>query len=422
MCSELLRIPIQWHGVPIFGVGVLLAIWLIGGGLGMLYSAKKVGWSAETWGYLPGLLLGAAGILLIPSMFPEGLPIRGYGVMVLTGALVAMAMVLYRARQVGISPELIFSLAFVLFICGILGARLFFVIEYWDTRFQYDDWPTTLLEIVKFTEGGLVFYGSIIGGALAYVVLANRWRLPGLALADVIAPSLLAGLAFGRIGCLMNGCCYGGETDRGWAVTFPRDSIPYMEQASLGRMFSFRVGENGQGNAQAVVESVDANSPAVDAGLKPGMTIALINGHAVRNLAEAQQELLVVFASGAPLELETVAGEIFEIPANTPDRSRPVHPTQIYSAINAALLAWLLWSFYPFRRRDGEVIALMVTLYPIARFLLEAIRIDESAVFGTGLSISQNISLAVFVGALALWFYLRRQPPGNATIWFGESA
>lgn len=421
MCSEFFRIPIQWHNVPIFGVGLLLAAWLIGGGLAIVHSARKSGWSAETWGYLPGLALGALGIVLIPRLFPEGLPIRGYGVMVLTGSLVAMGMVLHRARQVGLNPEVIFSLAFVLFICGILGARLFFVIEYWDARFRYDDWSTTLLEIVKFTEGGLVFYGSIIGGALAYVVMVRRMRLPGLALADLIAPSLLAGLAFGRIGCLLNGCCYGGETDKPWAVTFPRDSITYLEQVSVGRMVDLRIGPAGEDDPRPVIESVDENSPASEAGAVAGMKIASINGQAVRNVAEVQQELLVSFASGLPLKLETDAGKVIEIAAHLPSRSRPVHPTQIYSSVNAALLAWVLWSFYPFRRHDGEVVALMLLIYPIARFLLEIIRIDESSVFGTGLSISQNISLVVLVAGIALWVYLCQQPAGKTTFSFGES-
>jgi phosphatidylglycerol:prolipoprotein diacylglycerol transferase len=96
-----------------------------------------------------------------------------------------------------------------------------------------------------------------------------------------------------------------------------------------------------------------------------------------------------------------------------PARSLPVHPTQLYSAIHAGLLAWFLWSWYPFRRRDGEVFALLITIYPISRFLLEIIRIDESAVFGTGLSISQNISLALLASAVGLWIYLLRKPAGN---------
>ena len=122
-----------------------------------------------------------------------------------------------------------------------------------------------------------------------------------------------------------------------------------------------------------------------------------------------------------PVKLEVAGGEVFEISTiDIPTRSRPVHPTQVYSAIHAALLAWVLWSFFAFRRRDGEVIALMLTVYPISRFLLEVIRIDESAVFGTGLSISQNISLVLLVGAIGLWIYLYRQP--NRLAGFGSSS
>jgi len=268
--------------------------------------------------------------------------------MVLMGSLTGLLMATHRARQMNLSPEVIYSLAFGMFLCGILGARLFFVIEYWETRFQFGDWRTTLFEVVKFTEGGLVIYGAFLGATLAFLVFTIRHRLSPLAMSDLIAPSLLAGLAFGRIGCLLNGCCYGGESTQPWAVTFPRESMPYMEQVAKGR-------------------------------------------------------------------LKNAAGEAFDV--SMPEmrgRSLPVHPTQIYSSVHAALLSWVLWSFYPFRRRDGEVTALMLTIYPISRFLLEIIRIDESAVFGTGLSISQNISIVLFVVALGLWVFLRRQEPHRA--------
>jgi phosphatidylglycerol:prolipoprotein diacylglycerol transferase len=414
MCSELFRIPSQYSGVPIFGVGLLLVVWLVGGGLAIFLSGKRTGWSAETWGYLPGFILGAVGIAFAGRLFPEGLPIRGFGVMVLTGSVTAIWLLIRRARQVGISSDVIMSLSFGLFIGGILGARLFYVIEYWDTRFQSNNWSTTLLEIVKFTEGGLVFYGSMIGGGVAYVVLTRKMKLPALALADLIAPSLLVGLAFGRLGCLLNGCCYGGETDKQWAVTFPKESVLYSEQVSFGRMYALRIGSLDNNNPRPIVELVDANSAAAEAGVKPGMKITAINGRQVSHLDEARQELMLAFNSDQTLRLETEAGQTFELPVSRLPRSRPVHPTQIYSSVNAALLAWVLWSFYPVRRRDGEVIALLVLLYPTSRFLLEMIRIDESAVFGTGLSISQNISLILFVSALAFWIYLWNQPREKA--------
>jgi phosphatidylglycerol:prolipoprotein diacylglycerol transferase len=89
-----------------------------------------------------------------------------------------------------------------------------------------------------------------------------------------------------------------------------------------------------------------------------------------------------------------------------------VHPAQLYSAIDAGILAWLLWSYYPLRRRDGEATALLLTIHPVTRFLLEVIRTDEPAVFGTGMSISQNISLLLLAAAGVLWWYLSRQPRG----------
>ena len=88
---------------------------------------------------------------------------------------------------------------------------------------------------------------------------------------------------------------------------------------------------------------------------------------------------------------------------------------QLYSATDAFLLCIFLIAYYPFRRRDGEVAALTLTLHPLSRFLLEIIRTDEGPVFGTGLSISQNISVAIFAGAIVLWIYLARQPRG--TVW-----
>jgi len=289
------------------------------------------------------------------------------------------------------------------------------VIEYWESRFRYNDWQTTLLAVVKFTEGGLVVYGALIGATAAFFVFVMRHRLPALALADLIAPSLAVGLALGRIGCLLNGCCYGGETTRPWAVTFPRGSLTYLEQVAAGRMVGLHLKEQSDGNDSGlVIGAVDADSPATAAGLAAGMQIVAINGRTVENLAQAQELFLVAFRQQRPLRIKTADGKAFRLPAvQPPPRSLPVHPTQLYSAVNAALLAWVLWSFYPFRRRDGEVTALMLTLYPISRFLLEMIRIDESAVFGTGLSISQNISIVLFVVALAMWAFLRRRPAGQ---------
>ncbi|MGI9428523.1 MAG: prolipoprotein diacylglyceryl transferase family protein [Bythopirellula sp.] len=419
MCSELFRIPLDWLNAPVMGgisVAMLIALAIAVGIVKLLAWGRKTNRWADALGYIPGLVIIAAALLLLPR-FVSGIPIRGYGVMVLLGSVTGLLMAVHRARQMNLSAEVIYSLAFGMFICGIIGARLFFVIEYWETRFQYDDWRRTLVEIVKFTEGGLVVYGSFIGATLAFLIFCRRQQLSPFAMSDLIAPSLLAGLALGRIGCLLNGCCYGGESSVPWAVTFPRESPLYFEQAAAGQMLGLRFDPTIAAESPPVIAAVVEDSRADQAGLQAGMTVVGTDSYPITNLRQLQELLVKFDATATLLKFKNDAGQSFSVSLPKPRlRSLPVHPTQVYSAVHAALLAWVLWSFYPFRRRDGEVTALMLTIYPISRFLLEIIRTDESAVFGTGLSISQNISIVLLVLALALWVYLRRQEPYRAVL------
>jgi phosphatidylglycerol---prolipoprotein diacylglyceryl transferase len=95
-----------------------------------------------------------------------------------------------------------------------------------------------------------------------------------------------------------------------------------------------------------------------------------------------------------------------------PARSQPVHPAQLYDTVSMLLLAAALWFYYPLRSHDGEVFALGLVGYSLSRFILEIIRVDEPSQFGTGLSISQLISIVLFAGgiALVLWIEYRRHP------------
>ena len=103
----------------------------------------------EVVGYLPFFLIVAAVIVfLLPGLVeigldgkPLGVPIRGFGVMLMLATVTAVGLAAYRAWQAGLDPEMIYSLAFVMFIAGIVGARLFYIIEYWD-------------QFVHFTTGG----------------------------------------------------------------------------------------------------------------------------------------------------------------------------------------------------------------------------------------------------------------------------
>lgn len=415
MCSDLFRIPIEVSGVPIFGVGVVLSVWLVVGGFATWRSVRSHGWSGETASTFVLLVGVSVAIVLLPRMFPEGLPIRGFGMMVLAGSLAGVALASYRAEQVGISRDVILSLTIWLFVCGIIGARAFYVVEYWEEGFADPNWLVTVGNVLSFPAGGLVIYGALIGGLAAFVWFVRRHRLPALAVADVVAPSIMLGLALGRVGCLLNGCCYGTVSNLPWAVTFPqysaadRFSGPYESQVRLGDMYGFRLAADELGRPRVV--RVDEGTRADEAQVEVGDIVREINGQEVQRLQDAENAIWSSFWGERTLVLVTNAGT-HELPtAAVSPRSLPVHPTQVYSAINAALICWLLWEYYPFRRRDGEVMALMLTIYPISRFLLEMIRTDESAIFGTGLSISQNVSIVILIAMVFGWIILRRLPP-----------
>ena len=122
--------------------------------------------------------------------------------------------------------------------------------------------------------------------------------------------------------------------------------------------------------------------------------------------------------TGSMIVLETADGRSLNV--ELPARSRPVHPSQIYSALNALVLCIFLLAYFPFQQRDGESMAFFMLLYPASRFMLEIIRSDEQGIWGTGMTISQNISLVVLVASVGVWFYVLRRPRG--TVWQGQFA
>lgn len=401
MLSELFRIPIEVGGVPLLGIGLLLGVWLAGFAVLLARHARRQGVDSDFWGLVQPAVIGALILAFTPRFAPQGVPIRGYGVMLLIAIASGVAMAVHRSRRHGISPDTIFALVFWLFIAGIAGARAFFVIEYWDDRFAGLPLATMVWEVLKFTEGGLVVYGSVIGGLIAFVVFVKRHGLPMRGLADILAPCFLVGLAIGRIGCLLNGCCYGGPCDLPWAVTFPVDSPPFMDQLIRGELHG----------AELLLPSREDGGNAVYVHGPTGKAVTAANGVRLNSVDAAAEAFATAYAMRREVTLQLADGSTVELPRATGSRSLPVHPTQVYSTINAALTAWLLWNWFPHRRRDGEVALLLFTLYPIARFLLEMIRTDEASIFGTGLSISQNVSLLVLALAIAAWAWLLRTPP-----------
>jgi phosphatidylglycerol:prolipoprotein diacylglycerol transferase len=253
-----------------------------------------------------------------------GIKVFGYGVMLFLAFVASMNLAAWRARREGQDSEVVYDLSVWVFVGGLVGARLFYVVQYWGDRIH------SLADVFRIWEGGIVLYGSIIGGTAAFFLYRALRPFPLLPLLDVVAPSLALGIALGRIGCFLNGCCYGDLCTLPWGVAFPANSPAWREQFAQG----------------------------------------LIPGGAAWSL--------------------------------------PVHPTQLYSTIDGLVLLLLLSAYYPVRRRDGGVMALLMVAYPVSRFLIEYLRNDER-VFLFGLTISQNISVLLFAAGLAFWYGLARR-------------
>jgi hypothetical protein len=203
----------------------------------------------------------------------------------------------------------------------------------------------------------------------------------------------------------------GGLAHQPAPATSPAGADAIDGEASLGLKFS------GPGNGPPMLTEVTPGSPAARQGLKAGQEVFAVNAIRVRKIDGARQELAEWVRPGVQVHLIVVdkgkrRTTTFAALPITP-RSAPVHPSQVYDAINGLILCGFLLVYAPFRRRDGEVLALMLTLYPITRFLIERIRTDEPPIFGTGMTISQNVSLIVLVSAVALWASILLKPKGT---------
>ena len=418
MRQTLFVIPYELFDVPVFGWGWVLGAVALAATVITGYQIRQHGFNAESRGLISLFAVVAVFVVFVlprlekhpPEQLVSGLPIRGYGSLVLVGVLLGIADARRRASTVGIHPETILSLAFWMFLCGIAGARIFYMVQKFDT-FSPQSLSDAAVQFVSITEGGLVVYGGLIGGLLAVVVFAYRQRLPLLTIGDVIAPSMLLGLAIGRIGCLMNGCCYGGVcTDpQRLTIQFPRfsaftkiESPTYVDQHAQGLLHGVRIVQDKDG--LAVGEIMRLPAEIRQDALEPGDRIVAINGQEVSSIEQAGERLS---QTGPTIALtkenqEVVSWTIPELPS----MSLPVYPTQIYSSINALLLYSCLALYFPFRHHDGAVFAALLTIYPVTRFLLELIRSDEGSVFGTDFTISQNVSLSLLVFVVALWAYV----------------
>lgn len=364
---------------------------------------------------------------------PFGFSIKAYGLMMMLGFFAATWWAMHRAGKVKADPDVILNLGFISLISGIVGARILYVIQYWEKDFALEASP--LWAVIDITKGGLVFYGGFLGAvicSLIYLVWAKHSVRLYL---DILAPSLMLGLAFGRTGCFLNGCCWGAPTERvPWAIQFPYASPGWAEHYHRGlvdvpQQLLIRTGHYP---VPVALDREHLNAPA-DLFSAPQRRIEQAN----EALAKARQdkadkqtiENLQAEADAAKARFEKIKRtyadlyRVYETYGQTPSEvtamashyhSRPVHPTQLYAIVDALLLAGLLHIIFMRRRQQGVVFGLVFIFYGIGRFVEEMIRGDNPRehLFGM-LTISQMISLATFLLAIVYLAVLYKLPAAS---------
>lgn len=327
--------------------------------------------------------------------------------MLLIGVSTAVALAAYRAKRRGLDPDVIYAVAPWAFIGGILGARIFFVVQYRE-KFIADSWRETVGNMLDFTSGGLVVYGSFIGGFIAVSFFLLRQRLPLLRWGDAIVPALFLGVFFGRIGCLMNGCCYGGRCEDYWAALhFPPGSAVYGEQIESGELLGMRV-DSVPGKILEVREA----SLADRAGIRAGSTLEAVR---YAPLAVESAPLDVPREDVLPAVVISVDGRLLRWdPDELPRRALAVQPAQLISSIGALSLCLALCAVPPYAGREGTIMFVGFAGYAVLRFVLELIRVDEAGQFGTSLSISQLVSVFVLVASIIGLAWIYRKPLDGA--------
>lgn len=147
------------------------------------------------------------------------LPLHSYGLMIAIGFLVGISVVKKLSVRNSMDPEQIADLSFWLLMTGFLGARVLFII----TRMDY--FLSNPLDVFKVWEGGLVFFGGLITATAYAFWFFRKHRLSVWKMIDVLSPGVVVAHAFGRIGCLAAGCCYGRPTGQPWGIRLESELV-----------------------------------------------------------------------------------------------------------------------------------------------------------------------------------------------------
>jgi phosphatidylglycerol:prolipoprotein diacylglycerol transferase len=143
-----------------------------------------------------------------------------HGVLMFLGIVVGVVLTLRLAKKAGIAEDTIITGAILAVVLGLIGARLVHVIDSWEI------YSKDLVKILAFHEGGLAWYGGLIGGIVAVVIYARVKKFSLGRFADAAAPGVILGLSIGRIGCTINGDAAGTPTSLPWGLVYTHPDAP----------------------------------------------------------------------------------------------------------------------------------------------------------------------------------------------------
>jgi len=375
------------------------------------------------------------------TMPGTGWPLKSYGFMMMVGFLSAVYLAMRRANKVKCDPDVVLNCSFIALIAGVVGSRAFYVWHYWDDYFAHV--PNKLFAIVNITQGGLEFLGGLLAASLCILIYLGTTKRSIRVYTDILAVSTMWALGIARIGCFLNGCCFGGVcTDdhrqpamatavqfpfaspalvRQWEqrqITLPAELISdgfsnsptsyIWEAMPVGREVLAMTPERRDKprlkyeETERLYEEAKQRDPKSDETKRLAKELELrkqtYEAHrvALTTLVRAQQ-----FPSRVdPTRDFTSVSELRDLAHRYP--AHWVHPTQLYATVAAILLSVLLGRVFHRRTRHGIVFAWLIILYPVQRFVLEEIRADNP-IDTFGLTVSQAVSVVMF---LLGWAYL----------------
>ncbi|MDR2869395.1 MAG: prolipoprotein diacylglyceryl transferase [Deferribacteraceae bacterium] len=302
--------------------------------------------------------------------------LRIYSLMIIAAVFIALHFASKRAQAIGLQPRLIENGMIITFICGVLGARLYYVVFNWS---YFGSNPS---EILAVWHGGLAIHGGIILGVLAGVIFCRRQKLSVLQIADLLAPFMLLGQGIGRFGNFANGEAHGVPT------LIPPSVIFQMKPDFTGFWHNTLNQLNVSANPSALTqlyESIASSAPA-------------------QVLYRGKEYLLreyVPWGISFPPKYNSLTYQEFG--------SMPVHPTFFYEMILNFIGAFVLLRLW---RKDenlgtGKVASLYLVFYGLIRGFVTFFRADD-LMFGP-IRAPHMASLLLIAGGVALYVLMKRR-------------